>query len=655
MNRITNHALAFLATLLLSLANTYAASHPLAQQAYLKPAAVGTTQAFDFSGWSVGVSGDTMVVGAPREGSGTTGVNSSPNERARNSGAAYVFVRNGTNWTQQAYLKPTAVGATQAGDEFGYSVAVSGDTVIVGAHLEGSGTTGVKSTPDENATNSGAAYVFVRNGTNWTQQAYLKPAAVGATQAGDEFGYSVAVSGNTVVVGAHLEASGTTSVNSVPNESAINSGAAYVFVRNGTNWMQEAYLKPAAFGTKQGGDGFGWSVAASGDTVVVGAIGEDSSTTGVNSTPNESAGTSGAAYVFTRRWTHWTQEAYLKPAAVGTTQGEDRFGWSLAASGDTVVVGGPYESSTTTGVNSPPNESNFGAGAAYVFARRGTNWTQQAYLKPADQTDLFGYSVAVSGDTVVVGAPYESSSTTGVNSIPNDSAHFCGAAYVFARRGTNWTQQAYLKPAAFGSWQDYDQLGYSVSASGETVVVGAPGEGSGTTGVNSTPNEGASGSGAAYVFVRDAEAPVFTICPRDLVLVVSPLSNSVAATFNAQAQDNSGTNGLVIACVPPSGSAFPLGTNNVACTATDAAGNHAECRFEVLLLGARGLKEGVLAELIVLRAGVTDREDGKGLDQAIEHLTKSLDPELWADQTHVELKHGERAFHEREGYGQAPA
>jgi hypothetical protein len=336
----------------------------------------------------------------------------------------------------------------------------------------------------------------------------------------------------------------------------------------------------------------------------------------------------------------------LKPAAVGTSQAEDRFGWTVAAAGDTVVVGAPYESSTTTGVNSTPNEDDFGSGAAYVFARRGTNWTQQAYLKPAYRTDLFANSVAVSGAMVVVGAPFDGSVTTGVNSVPNPIAHNCGAAYVFARRGTNWTQQAYLKPAAFGTWQDFDELGYSVAASGDTVVVGAPGEGSNTTGVNSTANEGATGAGAAYVFLRDVEAPVFTNCPRDLVLVVSPWSNSVAATFSAEAQDNSGTDGLVIACVPPSGSAFSTGTNHVVCIATDAAGNDAECRFRVVVLGARGLKEGVLAELITLRAGVTDREDGRKLDEAIEHLNLSLAAELWLDQTHLELKHGERAIHE---------
>ena len=204
---------------------------PIAQQAYLKPAAVGTTQYLDGFGTSVAVSGDTVVVGANAEDSSTTGVNSTPNDTGGanfNSGAAYVFVRSAGVWTQQAYLKPAIVGTTQEGDEFGSSVAVSGDTVVVGANAEDSRTTGVNSTPNEDASGSGAAYVFVRSAGVWTQQAYLKPAAVGTSQASESFGSSVAVSGDTVVAGARFEASDTTGVNSTPNESGV-AGAAYIF------------------------------------------------------------------------------------------------------------------------------------------------------------------------------------------------------------------------------------------------------------------------------------------------------------------------------------------------------------------------------------------------------------------------------------------
>jgi uncharacterized repeat protein (TIGR02543 family) len=142
----------------------------------------------------------------------------------------YVFTRSAGVWSQQAYLKPAAVGTTQSGDQFGWSVAVSGDTVVVGALFEDSSTTGINSTPDEAANGAGAAYVFARIAGVWSQQAYLKPAAVGTSQSADHFGFSAGVSGDTVVLGAPNEASSTTGVNSVPNESAVGSGTAYVFV-----------------------------------------------------------------------------------------------------------------------------------------------------------------------------------------------------------------------------------------------------------------------------------------------------------------------------------------------------------------------------------------------------------------------------------------
>ena len=543
---------------------------PIAQQAYLKPAAVGTSQAGDQFGYSVAIAGDTVVVGARLEDSSTTGVNTTPDEGATDSGAVYVFVRSAGVWTQQAYLKPAAVGTTQAGDWFGSSVAISGDTLVVGAIREDSITTGVNSSPDDIGginLNSGAAYVFVRSAGVWTEQAYLKPTAVGTTQAGDEFGYSVAISGDTVVVGARSEDSSATGVNSTPDEIAADSGAAYVFVRSAGVWTQQAYLKPAAVGTTQAADWFGYSVALSGDTVVVGAYVEDSGTTGVNSTPNESAGGSGAAYIFVRNAGVWAQQAYLKPAAVGTTQSGDRFGCSVAVSGDTVVVGAQLEDSSTTGVNSAADESTTDSGAAYVFVRNTGVWTQQAYLKPAaigttQAGDRFGWSVALSGGTVVVGAFWEDSSTTGVNSTADESAAASGAAYVFVRSAGLWAQQAYLKPAAVGTTQANDNFGWSVALSGDTVVVGAYLEDGSTTGVNSTPVEnGASfDSGAAYTFTGLGIPEIVVEHPVGTSLVsgvsnigyggAAPGSSSAAKTLTLL---NTGPVALTIASVAATG------------------------------------------------------------------------------------------------------
>ena len=198
---------------------------PIVQQAYVK---ASNTGADDFFGLVVAVSGDTVVVGAWAEDSNATGVNGNQADNSQVfSGAAYVFVRSGGTWTQEAYLKASNTGA---GDQFGYSVAVSGDTVVVGAWAERSNATGVSGNQADNtAATSGAAYVFVRSGATWTQQAYLKASNTGA---GDQFGQSVAVSGDTVVAGATGEDSNATGVDgNQADNSASFSGAAYVFVQ----------------------------------------------------------------------------------------------------------------------------------------------------------------------------------------------------------------------------------------------------------------------------------------------------------------------------------------------------------------------------------------------------------------------------------------
>ncbi len=391
------------------------------QQAYLKASNTGEGDSF---GTSVAISGDTIVVGADYEDSNAVSVDGDQSDdSAPESGAAYVFVRSGTSWTQQAYLKASNA---EAGDQFGYSVAVSGDTVVVGARGESSAAIGVDGNPiDNTAPFSGAAYVFVRSGTSWIQQAYLKASN---TEAGDQFGHSVMVSGDTIVVGAPGEDSSVDGDQG--NNSAWLAGAAYVFVRSGTDWIQQAYLKASTTGWF---DNFGYSVAVSGDTVVVGARGESSAAIGVDGDQSDdSAPESGAAYVFVRGEAGWTQQAYLK--ASNTGEG-DWFGHRVAVSGDTVVVGARYEASVATGVDGDQSDDSAPeSGAAYVFVRGETGWTQQAYLKASNMEDydLFGWSVAVSGDTIVVGADGEASAATGVNgNQSNNSASSSGAAYVF--------------------------------------------------------------------------------------------------------------------------------------------------------------------------------------------------------------------------------
>ncbi|XYH97831.1 hypothetical protein ACMHYB_60445 [Sorangium sp. So ce1128] len=386
----------------------------------------------DLFGSSVAVSGDgsTAVVGAPGDN-----VGSNPGQ-----GSAYVFVRSGTTWTEQAKLTASDGAAS---DLFGSSVAVSGDgsTAVVGASLDDVG----------GNPNQGSAYVFVRSGTTWTEQAKLT-ASDGAAE--DLFGSSVAVSGDgsTAVVGARLDDVGG-------NE---NQGSAYVFVRSGTTWTEQAKLT-ASDGAA--GDRLGVSVAVSGDgsTAVVGAFLDD-----VGGNPLQ-----GSAYVFVRSGTTWTGQAKLT-ASDGAAF--DQLGVSVAVSGDgsTAVVGAP-------GDDVAGNENQ---GSAYVFVRSGTTWTEQAKLTASDGAafDNSGRSVAVSGDgsTAVVGAPGDE-----VAGNPNQ-----GSAYVFVRSGTTWTEQAKLTASDGAAGDDFG-VSVAVSGDGSTAVVGASLDDVG----------GNSDQGSAYVFV----------------------------------------------------------------------------------------------------------------------------------------------------------
>jgi hypothetical protein len=415
---------------------------------------------------SPAIDGDTMVVGTNNESSNASGVNGDQTDNSMSkSGAAYVFVRTAGNWNHQAYLKASNPNAN---DLFGGAVAISGDTIVVGARSEASAANGVNGDQTDNALpGSGAVYVFVRSGTVWTQQAYLKASNPGKY---DNFGDQVALDGDTLVVGAGLADGGAAGVNGNQLDmSKGDSGAAYVFVRTAGVWSQQAYLKAS---NPHIGNDFGHSVGLSGNTIVVGAYSESSAATGVNGDQADtSKSQAGAAYVFARTGTLWTQQAYLK--ASNTDAGE-LFGVSVAVSGDTVVVGAPFEASSGTGVNGNQTLKTMKeSGAAYVFVRSGVTWSQQAYVKAVntDASDEFARSLAISGDSLVVGAFQESSSASGVNGNPFDnSLNHAGAAYLFARTGTTWSQTAYLKSS---SPTATEWFGWPVAISGGTIAVTA--------------------------------------------------------------------------------------------------------------------------------------------------------------------------------------
>lgn len=358
----------------------------------------------DFFGNAVAVSGNTAVIGAPGD-----------DVVAQVQGSAYVFVRSGGGWTQQARLNALDGAAF---DNFGTAVAINGESVVIGA-------------PSNNG-NKGAVYVFVRNGAAWSQQAKLSAADGMAL---DYFGYTVAVSGETLAAGAYGD--------------DANRGSAYVFVRNGVVWNQQAKLT-VADGLAQ--DYFGISIALSGDTLAAGAFGDDIGASAER----------GSAYVFTRNGLTWSQQQKL---TAGDGAAGDFFGNSVALSGDTLVAGAAQD--------------DFNKGSAYVFTRSGAVWNQQAKLTANDGVagDRFATAVAISGATVAVGA-----SSTNIGGTQQQ-----GAAYVFARNGAAWLQQAKLT-AAEGVQQD--QFGIAIAVDGDAVVAGTYGA---DVGVNLF-------QGAAYAF-----------------------------------------------------------------------------------------------------------------------------------------------------------
>ena len=357
----------------------------------------------DFFGASVAISGDTAVVGTYGEDVGSNVA----------QGSAYVFIRNGTSWTLQAKL---TVFDGADGDNFGTSVAISGDTIIVGSVSDNIGT---------NA-NQGSAYIFVRNGTAWSQQEKLV-ANDGAEN--DNFGKSVAISGETVIIGSYFDQISSNS----------SQGSAYIFIRNGTIWTQQAKLTANDGATD---DYFGNSVAISGNIAIIAATGDD---IGANAEQ-------GSAYIFTRSNTTWTQQTKL--TANDGADG-DYFGSNVDIVGTlsgTIAVIGAWRDDIGT---------NLGQGSAYVFTRSqiGT-WSQTQKLTVANggNNDGFGVKVSIApitGSTIVIGAIFSNNQ---------------GAAYIFKRDGSIWTERQKLtaNDAATG-----DNFGSSVAVSGETAIVGA--------------------------------------------------------------------------------------------------------------------------------------------------------------------------------------
>ena len=332
----------------------------------------------DAVGVSVAISDGTALAGAPGY--------------AKDVGLAYVFASTGSGWRQSAELRGTA---TVAGDFFGYSVAISGTTAVIGA--------------PGYAKNAGRAYVFRNSSGTWRQAAVLKGSD---TVSDDYFGDATAISGTTILVGA--------------DGHGKSAGRSYVFNEGATGWKQVAELKGS---DTAAGDGFGYTVSVSGTSAIIGAP--------------DHLKNAGRAYVFARSGNAWDQMAELKGS---DTVADNGFGVSVAISGNSALVGAPGFDKAV--------------GRSYIFSNTGTGWTQAAELKGSGTvaSDAFGYSAAISGNVAVLGAPGFSKAA--------------GRSFVFVKSKTVWTQAAELKGSDTVAG---DYFGYSAAVSGTTAIAGADG------------------------------------------------------------------------------------------------------------------------------------------------------------------------------------
>ncbi|MEA3391880.1 MAG: choice-of-anchor D domain-containing protein, partial [Candidatus Marinimicrobia bacterium] len=337
----------------------------------------------DLFGMSVAISGNYAIIGAYQQDEDASGTNT-----LINAGAAYIFYNNGSTWTQQQKVVASDRSVYRY---FGNSVAISGNYAIVGAYREDGDANG-----ENSITQAGAAYIFYNDGSSWIQQQKI----VASDRASyDEFGLSVAISGDYAIVGTCMESEDASGGNTLGN-----AGSAYIFVRGGETWTQQQKIVAS---DRETSDYFGCSVAISGDHVIVGAYAEDEDTSGTNTLL-----TSGSAYIFVRNVGTWAQQQKI----VADDRAESNwFGYSVAIYGDHAIIGAYREA--------------WNNGSAYIFARDTTGWMQQQkIIAPIREgSDYFGYSVDISGDSVIVGAYGECENANEENTI-----QAAGSVYIFS-------------------------------------------------------------------------------------------------------------------------------------------------------------------------------------------------------------------------------
>ncbi len=441
--------------------------------------------AFDEFGRAVATDGNTLAVGAWGNDEGAADPENDP---ISGDGAVSVFLRTGATWAQQQRILPSGLDKY---DEFGWSVALSGDTLVVGSPGEDTLIGGSE---------SGSVYVFTRSAGVWTEQQKLLGSNVGVNS---RFGYAVAVEGDTLIASAPRE-----------NVDGVSrAGSVYVFTRSGSTWTQQARLKVAG---AVADDILGTSVDLSGNYAVIGAEAADTPT----------GADAGAAYVFLRSGVNWTfQLRLLSPAPV--IGGE--FGRSVAIDGGTIAVSDHARDNAT--------------GRVVVFTGATTVWPVQQTLAASggQPVDFFGHAVALRGDVLFIGA-YQADLNTNVDR---------GAAYSFLRTSNVWAQVDKFFASDASTTGGTERFGFGVALSPSVAVAGAPLD----------ENGALSDAGAAYVFNRGSETTT--------ALFANPTTMSYGQQITLTAQVTGGTptgsvefrNGVnVLATAPVNGSGIASST-----------------------------------------------------------------------------------------------
>ncbi len=366
-------------------------------------------------GWSVSISGDVAVIGS-----------SGDSENGSAAGAAYVFRFDGTQWNEEAKL---VASDAAAGDAFGGAVSVSGDIAIVGARRN-----------DDAGSNSGSAYAFHFDETNWTEETKFTPAD-GIADA--EFGFALGVDGTTVAIGAHLD-----------DDNGNNSGSVYVYDFDGLTWDVTTKLTASDGAT---GDEFGGAVAISGNAILVGADRDDN---GGND--------SGAVFVFRHDGVDWSEEAILDPSDAAAL---DRFGFAVAISDEVAFVGSIFD-----------DDNGDKSGSAYAFRFDGSSWIEEDKVISSDgeANDLFGTSVAVLGDNAMIGVRWD-----------DDFGASSGSVFLFHFDGSSWNEEAKLIPS--DSDVD-DRFGSALAMTEGTALISAWAN-----------DDNGNRSGSAYIYDMNCE------------------------------------------------------------------------------------------------------------------------------------------------------